>query len=200
MTTYLGLDVLEIRSDASAGVPTDTSRKEKSEFDADIGKVTSGDKWLASKVGRVYVRTCNGRSEIRAARNWLLARHGQTIPFWIPTWRPDVLLHTAIASGSSSAMIKNTGYSRFYFPHPARRDFAFVLPSGIIYRRAASALDVGDTEELVFGSSMPDVPVDTLICMLTLCRLSTDSPVVEYLSDSVARLTLPYVEVPEETP
>ena len=199
MTSYLGFDVLMAPPNTRDEVQ-ETFRRSVAQNDPGLGLV---DRWArdsAPQVDRSYLWTCTTRSEIAQLKAWLNVRCGQAIPFWLPTGRRDLLLAADIGAAATTFAVINTGYTQFAFQHKARRHVAFLTASPLL-RAITSASDVGATEQLGL-SSAPDalVPASTLVSYLVLCRLATDAPTIIYHSDSKAECTLPYVEIPEETP
>ena len=199
MTSYLGFDVLLAPPNTREEVQ-ETFRRSVAVNDPGLGLVDRWTRDSAPQLDRSYLWSCKTRSEIAQMKAWLNARCGQAIPFWLPTGRRDLLLAGDIGAAATTFATLNTGYTQFAFQHKARRHVAFLTAAPIL-RAITSASDLGTTEQLGLSSALGVlVPASTLVSHLVLCRLATDAPTIIYHSDAKAECTLPYVEVPEETP
>lgn len=201
MTTYLGIDVLE-RQHNAVEEPSDTLGREYRTLDPGVGKRFADAADDAGATGRTFLWTCPNRAEIVALKTWLRARKGRTFPFWMPSWRRDLILASTVQSVDTVITIQNSGYTRYLWANPARRDVAFILgPSQILYRRITAVAEQGLTETLTLSSSLGvQIPTSTLVSFLAVCRLDTDEPELVYHTDSIAEARLPFIEIPMETP
>ena len=200
MTTYLGIDVLELSPNTRDEL-SDAWRRAMHEFDPGFGRREIYACDNAPKVTRTFLWTCRSKAEIAQLRGWLFARKGQAKPFWIPSGRRDFLLASELGASQTNLAIRKIGYGQTAFLHVARQHLAILLRSGSIYRRVLSVTGLESTETLTLSASPGVVvPVGSLICNLLLCRMATDEPEIVHHTDSIAECAIPYVEVPEEAP
>lgn len=202
MTTYLSLDVLELQSNAR-DEPSDGISRSLAIFDPGPGPMDVNARDDASQVSHQYQWTCWTRAMIRTMEDWLLARRGRAIPFWIPSWRQDLELVQDVGAVDSQITIRWIGYSVFYYGTTnVRRHLMFWTPGARYYRKITSAVDNGDGTETLGISSALGVTFGkaTPLSFLLYCRLDSDEVEISYANDSVAECTLPYVEIPEEAP
>ena len=200
-TTYLGFDVLEMRPNATEA-PSDSLSRRYTIMDPGTGPRYAAASDDAGTVGRSFLWTCTTKAEIAALKAWLDTRKGQAVPFWMPTWRADLLLASTIQAVDTAISVQPTGYTQFLWPYPSRRHVA-IQPSGSVryYRRITGATDLGTSETLNLSASLGvQVSTAALVSFLTLCRLATDEPELTYLTDSVAEARLPFIEIPAEVP
>lgn len=200
MPTYEGFDVLEIE-------PNDTGDKAMEHtrslvrLDSRTGALAVADRsGVAVLRNAPFVWTMDGRAEIQDCLDWIASRKGALVPFWVPTWRHDLVLSEALTSGVELTIVES-GYTAHQFPHPARRHLAFILAGGAkYYRKVEDAQDNGDgTETLTIDSSIPEtVPTTALVSFLTLCRLAVDDPEIVWHTKTVAEASLDFVELPLE--
>jgi hypothetical protein len=152
-----------------------------------------------------FLWTMASREEIAAYRSWMALRKGRAQAFWLPTWQHDLVQADLLAAGSASLIVKPTGYTRFQFPHTARRYLCFSMLDGSstrYCRRITNAQDNGGSETLTLSSALfPDrilQPGECMISFLHLVRLATDEPELVFHSRDVAEVQLDCVEVPLE--
>jgi hypothetical protein len=199
VTSYLGYDVLEKRSNATLEA-IDTITRIIRPLDHVVGARTNIVQDFAPKIDREFLWSGYTSEEIVILRNFFKARRGKAVPFWVPTWRRDLFLHSSVILNENAALFEDTGYSNFAFQHKSRRHIAFMLTSGPVYKKVSSASSDGFVETITFTSNLPAIPLDTLVCFLTLCRLNTDNPSIEFITNSKAESRIPYIEIPEEAP
>ena len=197
MGTYLGYDLLDTPPNTREDLPEVFSRSTST---LDPGPVVRSvlvhDQ--APAVQRTYLWTCRNRSEITALRDWFDARAGRLVPFWVPTWRQDLLLTSSIGANSTQIQVKGTGYTRWAYPLPTRRHLALQIPRSTIYcRKVVASVEGGDgTDTLTLSSSLGSTfPATGLVSFLCLCRLASDDLAIRYLTESVAEASFDYVEL-----
>lgn len=201
MTDYLGLPVLEQRSNArdedNTGFHRDTYN-----FDPKHGKRNVRTKDIAPSLDNSYLWTCKNKAEIVALKQWFFNRRGMLVPFWVPTWRQDLLLAQDSLSGDTSILVQPCGYTRHAFPVHARRHLAIHFNDGsIIYRNITTATDNGISETLAFSGALGKALANwSWVSYLLYCRLSSDDLTINYHTDSIAEATIHYREIPAEAP
>lgn len=102
---------------------------------------------------------------------------GSVNPFYVPTYRddfeildpPDYLVDTFTVAGHT--------YTDAYFDDPTYKQVAIFSEGGAVhYATIATAVQVGDDDELTLSPGLPDGEdwEDATISLLLLCRLGTD--------------------------
>jgi hypothetical protein len=201
MPTYEGYDVLEIEPHDTGEKAFDYTRS-LIRLDSRTGGVMVEDRSeVAVLRGSAFVWIMDGRAEVTEFRNWVADRKGALIPFWVPSWRHDLILSEDFASGVDVSIV-NTGYTEHLLPHPARNRLAFILANGNkYYRFVETAVDNLDgTETLTLDSSIAEpVPAaSAMVSFLMLCRLAVDDPELIWRTRLVAEAALDFVELPQE--
>lgn len=135
-----------------------------------------------------YAWMTYGRSEQSALRALFYALRGSQKAIWLPTFSTDLTVNAPIAVGSIIP-VQWCGYSRFGFGQLGRQDIQITLRNGtVLYRRIVAATEMSDSTEYLevdqaFGS-MLQVNDVLNISFMSLCRLNTDTVVIEHLNDS----------------
>lgn len=201
MTTYLGLSVLEQRSNAVDDPSTHFTR-DTDIFDPGNSKQSVVTKALGPNLTTDYLWTCKTKAEIAALKQWFFERRGALVPFWVPTWRQDLIVASDATATDTQITVKQCGYTRYAYPLNARRHLAIhFLDGSIIYRKATSSEDLGDIEIIHFtGALGKTLSAGTWVSYLAYCRLASDDLVINYHTDSIAEAKLGIFEVPAEAP
>jgi hypothetical protein len=201
--TYQGFEVLEIEPSAT-GERTNDYTRSIFRHDSRTGKLRAADRGGVAVVRPGgFIWLMEGRAEIQTYRDFIAARKGALVPFWVPTWQHDLQMATDLVSGNVNLSVVNIGYTKFMFPTPARRHLAFILADGTkYYRKVTAATEGTDTETMTLDSSIGVlVPAaSTMVSFLTLCRLAVDDPELAWHTRDVAEAVLDFVELPQETP
>jgi hypothetical protein len=143
---------------------------------------------------------------VTALRAFLLARFGQLVPFWVPTWDQDLVMAIDAPSGSSTITIKSVFYTRFLFPDNARRYLALIPTSGAgpnQYVAITGSVDNGDgTESLTLAAELgADVmAANTMVSFLTFARLDSDELAISWITTEYAEAVVAIQELPREVP
>lgn len=204
MTTYLGFDVLEVDPDSSGGRGGDAASQEQNVVSSPVGVVATTYREKAPRLERSYRWACQGPAEVQALRDFLDARHGRAVPFWMLSWQRDFSFST-FPGGIATWVIKWCGYSANLFPGTGARRHIFVRHpvSGFRYGKIVSAVDNGDgTETLTLGSVL-GVNILTTVWtpgFLRLCRLASDTTRIEWTGQGFAAADLRFIEIPNEAP
>ncbi len=202
-TQYQGYDVLEIEPD---GPRRHTPTRNRFRFDNRTGVLYTLDRSKRPILQREeFIWLLDGRSEVEEFQQFLFARKGALIPFWVPTWQHDLILDADVGSSDTVITIKGTGYASLMFPHTARRHLAFLLNDGSgtkIYRDVIDAVPGGATETITVaappGIALPKA--STKISFLALCRLAVDDPEMLWHTTEIAETRLGFIELPAEAP
>jgi hypothetical protein len=192
--------VLDVRPDWQG--PQQTARRILSRFDAGIGPVTVSDIGDLSFQSQGFQWFLHGRVKVQQFRDFVDLVGGAQVPFWVPTWRQDLILSQEAASNASAITIQSVRYSARMFPDRARRYLAIKSPSGgWIYRKATSASASGNEETLTLDAQNGVVlPVGTSVSFLTLCRLADDDAEIDWSTTEFGQATTRLVELPREVP
>ncbi len=201
-TTYLGFDVLEIEPEADR---EQSYTRSVLRLDNKTGKMRGVDRTGVAVVEAKGFRwLMEGRAEIQAYRDFITARKGTVVPFWVPTWKHDMELVADILNTGNTLTISRMGYTKFMFAQPARRHLAIFLPgsSTPYYRKITAASEAASTETLTLDANIPvTVPKDgSMVSFLTLVRLAVDDPELAWHNRDVAEALLDFVELPREVP
>lgn len=203
MPTYQGFDVLEIEPSAIGERTMDHARS-IFRHDSRTGKLRAVDRSGVAVISPGgFIWLMEGRNEIQSYRDFIAARKGALVPFWVPTWQHDLPMAADLTAGNVNLSIVKIGYTKFMFAASARRHLAFILADGTkYYRKVTAATEGTDTETLTLDSSIGvSVPAaSTMVSFLTLCRLAVDDPELVWHSRDVAEAVLDFVELPREAP
>ncbi len=201
MPTVYGYEVLELEPNRR-DTPTVAQRRAFRRFDPRLGAVHVLDVPGIGTAERSFSLMFEGRTELQAARDFLDARAGRLVPFWMPTWNRDFVLTGDLASNAPAMVVKARGYTAKEYPFPARKYVAFLHPSGTkIYRKITSASASTTTETLTLDSAPGvAVPAGTMVSFLVLCRLADDAVSIKWRQTKLAEMDVDLVEVPREAP
>lgn len=198
-TQYKGFDVLEV--EPSFDEPTSKYTRSVYTLDSKTGKLRPTDRAGVSVVQpNSFHWVMDGRAEIQAYKDWLAARLGACVPCWVPSWRYDLPLYSDVAVSNPTILIQKIGYTKFMYPDVARRHIAVIMPDRTKYYREISSASEGVSNETIGIDSAVSVPIpsNSMVCFLSLCRLTDDSPELAWLSRDVAEVTLNFTELPFE--
>ena len=203
MTDYLGLNVLEVQPNRAKD-PRRSFLRSLTKMDAGTGKTTVQDRAGISRSELEFDWFLDGRSEIAVFQAFLLARKGRAVPFWVPSWRHDLVLNQDAGAIDTSITVKATGFTKYQFGQTSRRQVAFILSDGtMIYRRITGSNDPGNGTEVLTLDSALGVAVPaatTMVCFLHLVRLASDAVEVLWHHQTLAEASMRFTEVPREIP
>ena len=207
MTTYLGYDLLESKPDRPGAVPEGIVRAHES-LESETGERWTDVLEPAPVADIIFHWPCVGRAAALAQRQWIDTRKGIVVPFWAPTWQPDMTLAENALQGATEISIRPVEYTSLLWPDSnARRHLAVHARGAVVsYHYVSAASDEGDVETLEIT---PVLPVDwpaatTRISFLRFMRLAEPEP--ERQAERVWRgghfctATLRLVEIPLEAP
>lgn len=202
---YLGYDVMEMVGSRPAAIPEGTTRA------VAVLDTETGGRWTdvlePSAVGdRALHWPAFSRAEALEHRQWLDARKGVVVPFWIPTFEPDLVLAADVSSGLSVIQVQWIQYSGLIWAGSNRRRHLAVYVPGqpVSYHQVISAVDpgTGAAETLIISPPAPcPWPADTTkISFLRFCRLSEPYVDRKWSGGHCCESVNPYVEIPREAP
>lgn len=200
-----GYDVFDVEPNTAQDRVTQYTRTLQV-LDFGTGKTKAVDRsGVAIGLAKGFLWTLDGRAEIAAYRAWLALRRGQQAPFWLPTWQHDLIQAIDTPAGSASIVVAKTGYTRYQYPHAARRYLCVTMLDGSgtrLYRHVVTATEGDTTETLLLDSALnPGAAVPAggaMVSFLQLVRLATDEPELTWASRDVAEVQLDCVELPLE--
>ena len=203
MTDYLGFNVLEVQPNRAKD-PRRSFLRSLTKMDAGTGKTTVQDRAGISRSELEFDWFLDGRSEIAVLQAFLLARKGRAVPFWVPSWRHDLVLNQDAGAIDTSITVKDTGFLKYQFQQTSRRQIALVLQNGtFIYRQITGATNPGNGTEVLTLDSALGVAVPaatTMVCFLHLVRLASDVVEVLWHHQNLAEASMRFTEVPREIP
>lgn len=205
MATYLGRTVFELIPNRPAAVPEGVTRSHR------VLDSVTGARWMdvmeAAAVGdRSLHWPCFTRLEALTQRQWLDARKGVTVPLWIPTFEPDLLLAASASQDDAEITIEPVEYSGRLWPGSYSRRhlavFARGEPVSYHYVSAASDPGGGSAEALTLSPALPCnwSAGTTKLSFLRFCRLK--EPFIDrvWVGSHFCDAAIHYLEVSKETP
>lgn len=199
-TQVYGYDLLQVIPDWKE--PSANARRNITKLDTGIGPITVLDRSGTSFQEIEFPWFLSGRSDIQQFRDFVDRRMGSLVPFWVPTWRADLVLDADAPSNSAAISVKACGYSSRMFPSTARRYLAIRTPTGgWIYRKATSASEVASSESIGLDSQLGvTLPAGTAVSFLVLCRLADDAAELDWKTAGIATAKTRFLELPREVP
>jgi len=205
-TTYLGLPVLEQRTDEPTDLKANYGRIVTT-VDNDIGAPViddpSGQPWITQE-HRWLLTGRSARGDFRSLLYWLA---GRANALWLPSWTDDVELTAGLASNATTLNVEWAGIARYGSLQSGRRHLRIELNNGSIFYRAVNgATETGmASEQLAIDSAlgMPVQPGDVRqISWMMLATLAGDSVQLSHVTDSmgIATSAATFVGVPKEEP
>jgi len=114
---------------------------------------------------------------------------GRLKAVYMPTWMADFQLYSTELSSSTSIKVKTNEFHRLVGTDPALKTLMIMINDVPIYKTIQSTSVTGAYTTLTLtttiGVALNSTTVQR-ICLMHLCRLTTDQVTINYLSDSVA--------------
>jgi len=203
VTTYLSVDVLEQKPDRPGRVAEGFARRHEV-LDSETGARWLDVKEAAPVADRPEHWPCTSRAAALAQREWLDARRGFVVPFWAPTFEPDLMLTANVAQDATEMSIQWIEYTARIYPDSNRRRHVavFALGEAPSYHFINSAVDHDDFETLGITPAAPVAwpAATTVISFLRYCRLGEAFIERRWVSGHSCTAEIPLVEIPKETP
>lgn len=204
MADYLGVPVLDVTEpDRAAGTEDEFDRKFY-EINSQTGVREVHVPGPADSLVRQFEWVCFSRAEAKVLRDFIAARYGRAVPFWLRSWERDLTLVQDYAANDPSIKVREVGYRTSVFPlGPYRRHLSVRANSGTFYQRRATAVSVVDTATDAVTLETPiaeAITVPGLVCFLRYSRLEEDEPKIRWGGGHYARCALAVREIPRETP
>lgn len=206
MTTYLGFDVLELEPNWGTAGLSDIYLRSAVRLDAGVGKVQVDAQSGGPTVQQAYSWFMQNRTDIGTFKTFLAARAGAAVPFWMPTWKKDLVLASDAGSTDTGIVITYTGFTKYQYPNTARRYIALIATDGSgtkAYMHATSSNDPGTGQETISFSAQLGYAfkaASTMVCFLPLCRLASDIVQTNWHNSTMAEAQLSIIEIPKEVP
>jgi len=202
MPTFKGFDVLEQMPDPTGGI-AENSFRDFEVFDPGLGSFEAQTRGRYPVQGRTLLWKCMKRSDVTALRQFIDARKGRLVPFWLPSFARDMMLVTSTSVGAQTFNIFWCGYSTLLFPAGnMRRHLRIDGSAGAFYRTVTTAAENDPFSENITVDTVMDVSIDqnTLVSFMRLCRLDADDAHISWQGSNYAEVRLPFVELPFEVP
>jgi hypothetical protein len=200
--TYLGIDVLEVWNNVRDGISESFARSGEL-IDNQTGPRVWDDHAAAATPVRSFTWTCATRAECVGLRDFLKARRGRVVPFWVPTYCWDMELAIDYPQDVNQLTIKNAGYG-LYLGGSLSRRFIAVFASGrpAEYREIVNVTSSPTTEVIeINGDALSGLmAATTRICFLVLCRLADDATSIEWFGRTVCEAQIQFQELLREYP
>lgn len=197
--TYLDRPVLDFRPDFQQvrhGILDDSGLEALAGCPPVIWKTTAG---LRRKITLPFL--LDGKDEIDQFRLFFSARAGRRTGFWLPVWLDEYRLASDITSGESTL---DVGPSRLAEAETALGDqyghLFLATPDDLAFYAIDSTTDGGTAETITLtGAVAGNWNRKRTICGgLLWVRLLEDKIDLNFLTDTVAEVTLSFLELPEE--
>ena len=193
LTTYAGLPVIDRRPLANdLNQESNEARLEFADYGAVIESMRTQVPADIRRTHRYYIPSAAERQYWKLFFQTVM---GMQKPFYLSTWKPDLLVHTQPTSTSLRVYGLPTApsYLADWFASVGERKLSIELVNGtILYRAISSAVDNLDgTQTLVMTVAIDTGAVGNIatISLLEKCRLASDSAVFEH-SSTASRVTL----------
>jgi hypothetical protein len=201
--SYLGLDVLPVRSNLRDAVAESFGRRGVL-VESAVGAREFDDHAGIALPVRSFTWTCIDRTACVELRTFLDARKGRLVPFWAPTCCRDLQLMADAAPGTT-IIVRRAGYSDYLFGLGPARQYLAIVPAGgaPLLRKVVNAVPASSTTETLTIDNTTGMTLTvgtTAISFLVLCRLAADFTDIEWSSPSRCEARLSFVELPREVP
>ena len=126
---------------------------------------------------RPYLFVAGYRADLQYWESVIDLLHGMREPFYIPTWRNDVILTNPLVGGEISFEVEKTPdlKTRWFDTGSSHQDIQLDTNLGLTYRRITSMQDNGDTVLVNLDTALPGgITVTNKISWLELVRQGSD--------------------------
>lgn len=205
MTTYLGYEVLDIVDpNRGDGTPWEWLRP-MHVLDNRPGRSQHRPTFDGMRQQYQFDWICVSRAQKVQLRDWIDAHYGRRIPFWVPTYRRDMVLEQEVEAPADAFRIEPIRYALQVFPQGGQRHhvaFAVDGQRAAVFKEITVAAATSSYEELTVSETFAeDWPIaTTIISFLMLVRLVDDDVPIFHRGPEFARATLPLIELPQEVP
>lgn len=172
---------------------------------------------LDNETGRVFQTSRADRSRFRTKKVWdspdlqelwrirrlLHSFNGSRLSFFLPTFRPDLVISQPIGAGSQTLRVVNYGYTTFFQSRRPYADIRLLLVDGRILTRHIESSEVDGSEE-VLSVDEPFDPISIIniadvirIEYAMLMRISDDRATIEHRHLGDAKVEVNLVSIRE---
>lgn len=197
--TFKDRPVWEWRPDFGGDEPEDSLRYEMSVEAQGFGRATPwGVAPYASRT--VSLPMLCERDEVAAIEAFVEGLRGRLQGCWVPTFRGDLRLAANVGASDQGLTVEGVGLVADWDKHPGYRTLALVSRDHLIPLEASAVSASGSNELLALTGTVGTAlqARDTACCWLMYARLADEEIAWEYLTDSLARATFRFVELPLE--
>lgn len=143
-----------------------------------------------AKVARRFSWLLRDRTEIIDFRKLLGRLKGRAKPVYIPTWLEDFELYAPVTSTSSTELrVVTNEFYRMVSVDPALNTIMMMVNNSPVFKTIQSVTLASGYTSIVFTTAI-GITISSAnlqrICLMHLCRFTTDRVTINYLSDSVA--------------
>ncbi len=207
LTQYLGLDLLDIGLDVTDR-PADRYGARIEVLGSPFGARFYDFRAPAPRWNRTIRWRTFSRDEALDLKNFLDARKGRLVPFWLPSGEADLTpSYNWGAGGATQGRISKVGYADSVYPLGNVRRHLRILSRdsawpGAFYRKVTSAVSFDADEDVIGWDPLEPVPAGhrPFLSYLRLMRLESDVNRIEWTGTANALCDLPLVELPREYP
>jgi hypothetical protein len=182
LTMHASMPVVDRAIDASALV-AEALIAQTERVDFGIVQATMFPRAIADWA-RTISLICNRDSERQWIKDFFSTVKGKQKPFLLPTWTPDLTIHTQPTSTAlrifGPPTVGTTNYAAQWFASLAHRNIQLVMSTGtILYRTISAAVDNLDgTQTLTMNASVTGTVA--MCSLLETCRLDDDELRIVY--------------------
>jgi hypothetical protein len=193
---FKGLPFWDAMPDWTRGIETTMSRESRNTVDYLAGPQIVTD--LADQTDETftYEYLLKTRDEIKKFKNLLYRTRGQAALFWVPSWTNDLELIDIAAAGATNLKIRDSGVTAFLTGKNARTAIMLATNSGILMYAGITGIKAGDNDAVVtIDQGVPEQvePKDVrMFGFLRRVRMDTDTIRIEYITDGIARVSVPF--------
>ena len=204
MTTYQGYQVLDLTTPNRGRAQPHELLRPQYVLSNPPGRSRYNARRDNAQAGYRFDWICETRTEKRALRTWIDDHLGSCVPFWVPTYRRDLVIVTDGEAADQDLQVQKTDYVRHQFPNGYSRRHVAIFEAGTtpaLFRGVVSCTEETDHENLVLDGTLGvDVTTATLVSYLLLVRLADDGADIQHHGPDFGIAEVPLIEVPAEVP
>lgn len=168
------------------------------------GAVVQTTTWARGRIRRAGLWLIRTAAQRQAWRALLALVRGRFRPLLLPTWRPDLRVHTQPAGSATTIRVYAEDYAipgapgATWFDSPAHKRIQLEFADGSVAYRTVTAVTSGLGYYALTIAALPStIPGGSVavVSFLELVRLDVDTVVIEYAGGWTGRVALPFVAV-----
>lgn len=145
---------------------------------------------------------CNGLEQIKEVNDFFDELKGRNVELWFPSWMKDINIKTNITKDQVLLEIDDIEYSSFYpISHITGNNILIYANKNRTFYRQIT--DIPDSTHIQIDSALGSIVRLTELKMCSFLyfgRLNLDQIEWEYLTPTVARFMMEFIELPKQTP